>query len=121
MVSDKSGEASVDGRTFNELHVFQSKTAKRLAIEVTAEFEAVLDRRWPIKGGGHAGSEYIVPTRTGKPYTSEGFRACWQRVRIKWGRSGGQPLHCHDIRALLPRSAQPSRWHNNCLVTPTQQ
>ena len=53
-----------------------------------------------ITGGGHTGSEYIVPTRTGKPYTSEGFRACWQRVRVKWERSGGEPLHFHDIRAL---------------------
>lgn len=93
-------EATVDGRTFNEVHVYQSKTSKRLAIEVTPELEAVLDQCWQLNGGGHTGSEHIVPTRTGKPYTSEGFRACWQRVRVKWERSGGEPLHFHDIRAL---------------------
>jgi integrase len=93
-------EMTLEGRTFHELHVYQSKTSKRLAIEVTPELEAVLDQCWQLKGGGHAGSEYIVPTRTGKPYTSEGFRACWQRVRVKWERSGGEPLHFHDIRAL---------------------
>jgi integrase len=93
-------EAIVDGRAFHELHVYQSKTSKRLAIEVTPELEAVLDQCWKLKGGGHAGSVYVVPTRTGKPYTSEGFRACWQRVRVKWERSGGEPLHFHDIRAL---------------------
>jgi hypothetical protein len=98
--SDSDGPISVDGRTFDELHVFQSKTSKRLAIEVTPELEAVLDQCWQLKGGGHAGSEYIVPASTGKPYTSEGFRACWQRVRVKWERSGGEPLHFHDIRAL---------------------
>ena len=93
-------EMTLDGRTFHELHVYQSKTSKRLAIEVTPELEAVLDQCWQLNGGGHTGSEYIVPTRTGKPYTSEGFRACWQRVRVKWERGGGEPLHFHDIRAL---------------------
>lgn len=87
-------------RRISELYLDQSKTKKRLAIEITPDLESVLDRCWQLKGGGHAGSAYIVPTRTGKPYTSEGFRACWQRVRLKWERSGGEPLHFHDIRAL---------------------
>jgi integrase len=116
-------EASVDGLTINELHVFQSKTSKRLAIEVTPELEAVLDQCWQLKGGGHAGSEYIVPTRSGKPYTGEGFRACWQRVRVKWERSGGQPPHFHDIRALAatkcptPEMAQQLLGHSNPAMT----
>lgn len=93
-------EATVDGRTFNEVHVFQSKTSKRLAIEVTPDLEKLLDACWVLQGGGHAGSEYVLPTRTGKPFTSEGFRACWQRVRLKWERQGGKNLHFHDIRAL---------------------
>lgn len=93
-------EATVDGRTFNEVHVYQSKTAKRLAIEVTPELEAVLDECWQLKGGGHAGGAYVLPTRTGKPYTSEGFRAGWQRVINKYCRLGGERFHFHDIRAL---------------------
>lgn len=82
------------------LHVTQSKTGKRLAIEITPELEAVLDQCWLLKGGGHAGSDYVLPTRTGKPFTSAGFRACWQRVRLKWERAGGENFHFHDIRAL---------------------
>jgi integrase len=93
-------EATVDGRTFSEIHLEQGKTRKRLAIEITPEFESVLDECYQLEGGGHTGCPYIVPTRFGRPYTSEGFRACWQRVRLKWERSGGEPLHFHDIRAL---------------------
>lgn len=100
-------DASVDDplcpgrkKRITELHVAQSKTGKRIAIEITTDLEAVLDQCWLLKGGGHTGGQYVVPTRTGKPYTSEGFRACWQRVRVKWERSGGEPLHFHDIRAL---------------------
>ena len=93
-------EATVDGRTFTELHVWQSKTSKRLAIEVTPDLEAVLDQCWQLKGGGCMGSEYVLPTRTTKPYTSEGFRACWQRVINRYCRRGGERFHFHDIRAL---------------------
>lgn len=93
-------EATVDGRTFNELQVYQSKTSKRLAIEITWELEAVLDQCWELKGGGRAGSGYVLPTRTGKPYTSEGFRACWQRTINSFCRRGGIRFHFHDIRAL---------------------
>lgn len=93
-------EAIVDSRAFNEMHFQQGKTGKRLAIEVTPDLEAVLDQCWQLKGGGHAGSEYVLPTRTMKPYTSEGFRACWQRVINAYCRRGGERFHFHDIRAL---------------------
>lgn len=93
-------EEIVDGRKASFLHVYQSKTSKRLAIEVTPELESVLDQCWQIRGGGHAGSEYVLPTRTGKPYTSEGFRAKWQLVMRRYMRAGGENLHFHDLRAL---------------------
>ncbi|MGA8026452.1 MAG: tyrosine-type recombinase/integrase [Bryobacteraceae bacterium] len=93
-------EVTIEGRTFFELHVFQAKTAKRIAIEVTADLEAVLDRCWLLNGGGHAGSEYVLPTRFGRPYTSEGFRACWQRTIAKYCRRGNKRFTFHDLRAL---------------------
>lgn len=89
------------------LHLQQAKTGKRLAIGINADLEKVLDECWQLKGGG-PGSEYILPTRTGKPYTSEGFRACWQRVMRQWMRRGGENFHFHDIRALAAtRCATP--------------
>jgi integrase len=83
-----------------ELHIYQSKTGKRLAIEAEPALEAVLDQCWLLKGGGRDSGLYIVPTRTGKPYTSEGFRACWQRVIKRYMGRGGENFHFHDIRAL---------------------
>ena len=83
-----------------ELHVYQSKTRKRLAIAIDAELEALLDECWQLKNGGKHGSPWILPTRRGVRYTSEGFRACWQRVMRKWMRRGGENFHFHDIRAL---------------------
>lgn len=83
-----------------EIHIFQSKTRKRLAIAIDAELEKLLDECWQLKNGGNAGSPYVLPTRRGERYTSEGFRACWQRTMKKWMRGGGENFHFHDIRAL---------------------
>ena len=98
MVEDPENPGQV--KTVTELHIYQAKTGKRLAIEVSPDLEAVLDRCWKLKGGGSSGTEYILPTRTGAPYTSEGFRACWQRAMRKWMRRGNENFHFHDIRAL---------------------
>jgi integrase len=116
-------EVTVDGRTFSELNLEQSKTGKRMAIEITPELEAVLDQCWQIEGGGHAGSEYVLPTKFGRPFTSAGFRATWQRVRLKWERSGGANARFHDIRALAatkcatPEEAQRLLGHSNIQMT----
>lgn len=93
-------EVTIEGRTFHELNLEQSKTGKRMAIEITPELEAVLDQCWQLKGGGSVGSQFILPTKFGRPFTSAGFRACWQRVRLKWERRGGKNFRFHDIRAL---------------------
>jgi len=82
------------------LHLQQSKTGKRLVIEINPELEQVLDQCWQLPGGGRDGGEYVLPTRTGRPYTSEGFRAVYQRVMRKWAARGGSRFRYHDIRAL---------------------
>lgn len=92
----------------NELHVRQTKTGKRLAIAITPDLEKALDQCWQLPNGGAAGGEYVLVTRQGRPYTSEGFRACWQRTIKKWMRRGGENFHFHDLRALAAtRCATP--------------
>lgn len=85
-----------DGGEYDELHVYQTKTAKRMAIRVMPDLEAVLDRCWRLPN--HSG--FIINKTAGGAYTSEGFRACWQRVQRKWVRLGNEGFHFHDIRAL---------------------
>jgi integrase len=86
----------------DEIHIYQSKTRKRLAIGIDKELEALLDECWVLPMGGRGGGEYVITRgkRNGGRYTSEGFRACWQRVQRKWRKSGGKPWTFHDIRAL---------------------
>lgn len=73
--------------------------------------------------GGHAGAEYVLVTKSGRPYTGEGFRACWQRVMEKWERLGRERYTFHDIRALCatkcetPEIAMRLLGHSNISMT----
>lgn len=78
------------------IHLYQSKTSKRLAIAIDKELEAILDECWQLPNRG----EYIITRKIGGRYTSEGFRALWQRTIKRYMRRGGQNFHFHDLRAL---------------------
>lgn len=78
------------------VYLEQSKTGKRLAIEITPELEAVLDRCWQLPGRG----EFVITRSIGGGFTSAGFRALWQRVMNKWCQRGGVRFTFHDLRAL---------------------
>jgi integrase len=82
----------------NEIHFQQSKTGKRLAIEINPELEAVLDRCWLLPNR----TEYVITRKCGGRYTSEGFRALHQRVMGRALRLGALTKRAtfHDLRAV---------------------
>jgi integrase len=90
-----------------ELHIYQSKTGKRLAIEVTPDLESVMDKCWQLPTRG----QYVLsPRRGGDRFTGEGFRAMWQRSMRKAMRLGAMESRFtfHDLRALAAtRCASP--------------
>jgi integrase len=102
------------------LHVYQSKTGKRVAIQVNADLEKVLDKCWQA---GEGKSEYVLCTRTLRPYTDYGFAAVWQRTMNRYVRRGGKRFTFHDIRALAatkcqtPEIAMRLLGHTNMAVT----
>lgn len=87
-----------------EIHLEQAKTGKRLAIGITPDLEAVLDKCWQLPNR----SDYILTRRYGSRYTGEGFRAMWQRNMRKYVKGGGTRYTFHDLRALAAtRCASP--------------
>lgn len=78
----------------------QSKTGKRLLVELSPSLIDVLDRARKMSPQVDIGG-YVLRTRKGSPYTSEGFRACWQRTMKKAIklRALGERFTFHDIRA----------------------
>lgn len=102
-----------------EIHVEQTKTGKRLAIEITPDLESVLDKCWNLPNR----REYVLSARYGSRYTGEGFRAMWQRNMRKYVRFGGTRFTFHDLRALAatrcatPEIAMRLLGHSNISMT----
>ena len=72
-------------------------TNRKITVEITPKIAAVLnDCGWKRADSG----EYVIVTRSGVPYTREGFRACWQRVMSKWKESGNDIFTFHDIKRM---------------------
>lgn len=82
------------------LHIYQSKTGKRLAIELTPDLKKVFGRCWMLPNGGKDGGVYVLTRTMGGRFTSEGFRARWQETINRYCRLGGKRYTFHDLRAL---------------------
>lgn len=105
----------------SELHIYQSKTRKRLAIGITRDLERTLDLCWQLPGR----SEYVLTRgRNGYTrYTSAGFRSLWQTTMRKYVMRGGIRFTNHDLRALAatrcstPEIAMRLLGHTNIAMT----
>lgn len=74
----------------------QSKTGKRLAIELSPELKRVLGRCWLLPNRG----EYVLTRSCGGRFTDGGFRSRWQMLMQAWERRGNKRFTYHDLRAM---------------------
>jgi integrase len=81
------------------IHFVQGKSGKKIGIRIGPKLEKALDECWMLPGGGKDGSEYVITRRCGGRYTSEGFRALWQRTINAWVKRGNKRFTFHDLRA----------------------
>lgn len=79
----------------------QSKTGKRLLIAMSPQLESVIARARKLLPQNEWGTVVRTSKDGGRPYTSEGFRALWQRVMNKAMRKGiiAERFTFHDLRA----------------------
>lgn len=82
-------------RVLGRIRFKQAKTGKRLAVKITGTVEAVLQRCENLQPAG----EYVIRRRDGDRYTSDGFRAIWQRYQRRWAKLGHERFTYHDLRA----------------------
>ena len=81
------------------IHIRQGKTGKRFGIAITDALEEVLVRCKRMTPA--LPRAYVLRTKEGERYTSEGFRTMWQRTIQKAVRLGAikSPFTFHDLRA----------------------
>lgn len=77
LLSLKWTQVAAEGITFQ-----QGKTGKRLRVKRSPALTAVLDRAQAMPPEVPK-KEYVIRSRKGKRYRSEGFRAVWQRAMAK--------------------------------------
>lgn len=77
------------------IHFKQSKTGKRLGVKITKKLRRVLQLCARMAPAG----EYVIRRRDGQRYTSDGFRAIWQRYQRRWKAAGYERYTYHDLRA----------------------
>lgn len=76
-------------------------TDKRIEVPITKEVQAVINKCKQLKAQNK--SDFVIPTRTGEPYTSPGFRALWQRTINRWVRTGNDRFTFNDITMMALR------------------
>jgi integrase len=86
--------AQVD-RAAGKISFRQTKTGKRLGVRITPAVSALLERCENLQPSG----EYVIRRRDGNRYTSDGFRAIWQRYQRRWKAAGKERFTYHDLRA----------------------
>lgn len=51
-------------------------------------------------------SLWLMPNRSGRPYTGDGFRSLWQRAMAAHVAAGGERFREHDLRAKVASDAE---------------
>ena len=79
------------------IFVQEGKTGKRTIYEWTPELRVLVEQLRKLR---EIGSLYLICTRAGQRYTSDGFRSLWQRLMRKALEEGLQERFTfHDLRA----------------------
>jgi integrase len=82
-------------RVMMRIRFRQSKTGKRIGVKITPAVDALLEQCRDMAPPG----EHVIRRRDGNRYTSDGFRAIWQRYQRRWKKAGNERFTYHDLRA----------------------
>lgn len=76
----------------------QGKTGKKQRFPMVPALRAVVDAALRLHPSRNPRATLFF-SRTGEPYTSDGFKTLWNRIQQKWAAQGGERFTWHDIRA----------------------
>lgn len=75
----------------------QQKTGTQVLIEWTPRLQAVIDRC--LARSTTIQTTHVIRNGKGQRYTTQGFKAMWNRLQVLWEAAGNTRFRFHDIRA----------------------
>jgi integrase len=87
-----------DNLTDEGIQFWNNKGQKEQLIEWSDELRAIVARAKALKP--QVPGRYLLRTRSGECYSSDGFSAIWQRLIKKHVAAGGQHFTFHDLRSV---------------------
>lgn len=81
------------------IHIRQGKTKAALVVEWTPALRAIVDRAMALKPD--IPRDYLLRSRTGRPYSKNGFKSIWRRLIGRAVKKGviATAFKFHDLRA----------------------
>lgn len=95
----QSDVLSLDRRQLKKdgIEFTQKKTGTEVLIEWTPRLRAVVDRCLARKSS--ITTTHVIRNSSGQPYTTQGFKAMWNRLQVDWEKAGNRRFRFHDLRA----------------------
>lgn len=75
----------------------QQKTGTCVLVEWTPRLQAIIDRCLARKT--LISTTHVIRSSRGQRYTTQGFKAMWNRLQVKWEEKGNVRFRFHDLRA----------------------
>lgn len=90
---------SMDRRQLKEdgIEFRQQKTGTEVLIEWTPRLRSVVDRCLARKSV--ITTTHVIRNGSGQRYTTQGFKAMWNRLQVAWEEKGNRRFRFHDLRA----------------------
>lgn len=92
--------------TSGELRAAAAKGGREVIYSGDGLLEAVTAIQDATSTGANVASLWLIPNRSGRPYTGDGFRTLWQRAMRAHVDAGGERFREHDLRAKVASDAE---------------
>lgn len=89
-----------------ELRADATKGGKVMIYSGEGLAEAVEALQSACRRKSNVTSLWLIPNRSGRPYTGDGFRTLWQRAMASYVAAGGTRYREHDLRAKVASDAE---------------
>lgn len=117
----KRSDLGEEGMIAKEVKVKAGERQRVFEVQWSPVLREIVTKASERKLRDNMESFYVFPTRSGTPYTDDGFVTMWKRTMKAFINAGGEHFTAHDLRALyvtekLERGENPNTHKNTATM-----